>query len=731
MKKNILISKSKYVAGLQCIKYFWYLINNPEAIPPFDEVTQFRFQQGHDVGNLAKSLFPGGVEIAHGIDIEAELVRTRELTNLLSPAGDAANTSTRYPLFEPVFTYKNAFARADILEPSGTDAWNIIEVKSASSIKDINKHDISFQKYCYEGAGLKIDKCYLMYLNRSFIKNGPIDPHKFFAMDDVTAEAELYKANVEQNINIMLKVMGSVSCPEISIGKNCYNPYDCPLKQVCWSCLPENNVFELYRGMDLACYFYQSGITLIKDIPEDYNLSFAQKIQIECEKISSPRIDTEPITKFLDKFEYPLYFLDFETFATAIPMHDGTRPYQNIPFQFSLHVLNSLESEPQYYSFLAEGKGDPRKDLIDSLKDIIGDKGSIVVYYEAFEKNILKQVAELLPEYSMWIYSIIDRIIDLYEPFGNFHYYNPQQKGSASLKRLLPIFSSKRLDYLKIKNGQTACVYYLYIINNITNNARELKKHEIDKIKNALEEYCRLDAEGSIDIYVNLVKLEDKSSRLKKPIIFTEGKTDWMILKRAQDKLNIDLNLAFHESDKDLGCDKLLELCKNTSFLPHEYPITFIFDRDIIKIIKEADNEKDGFKTWGNNVFSIVLPIPFHRKDYSYIPIEMYFNDNEIKTKDNKNKRLFFTNEVEMTISPSNQEFLGYRKARVRKDEEYQKRILVKNIDKLRDSSGKSIAISKSRFAENIYRGIEPFNKFNYKEFQKIFSLIKKIIDKS
>src|SRR4030042_4884782 len=125
MDKNKIISKSKYVAGLQCLKYLWYLINDPQVIPPFDEVTLFRFQQGHDVGNLAKSLFPGGIEIEHGVDIEAELARARELVNL--------EGTTRNPLFEAAFIYKNAFARADILEPSGNGAWNIIEVKSASS----------------------------------------------------------------------------------------------------------------------------------------------------------------------------------------------------------------------------------------------------------------------------------------------------------------------------------------------------------------------------------------------------------------------------------------------------------------------------------------------------------------------------------------------------------------------------------------------------------------------
>lgn len=279
------ISKSKYVAGLQCLKYLWYLVNEPGAIPPFDEATLLRFQRGHDVGNFAKSLFPGGIEIEHGVDIEAELARARELANLDVPTSTVNNNRNTgpvesasrgtagsiHPLFEAAFTYKNAFARADILEPvflpfstfksaaptsitpatattttvstpfvstaaksASTTLWNIIEVKSSYSIKDVNMHDISFQKYCYEGAGLKINKCYLMYLNKDFIKDGPIrDPHQFFAVDDVTAETEIIKAGIEGKLNLMLEAISSKTCPNISTGRNCYNPYDCPLESVC------------------------------------------------------------------------------------------------------------------------------------------------------------------------------------------------------------------------------------------------------------------------------------------------------------------------------------------------------------------------------------------------------------------------------------------------------------------------------------------------------------------
>ncbi len=541
MDKNKIISKSKYVAGLQCLKYLWYLINDPEAIPLFDEITQFRFQQGHDVGNLAKSLFPDGVEIEHGVDIEEELARARELTNLataaipavdsdvVAPSNSNMTASTRYPLFEAAFTYKNTFARADILEPAGTDSWNIIEVKSASSIKDINKHDISFQKYCYEGAGLKINKCYLMYLNKDFIKNGPIDPRMFFIMDDVTAEAEILQEGVEQNVNLMLEAVSKGLCPEINIGKNCFSPYDCPLKEVCWSSLPKNNVFELYRGREAACYFYQNGIIEISEINETSMLSSIQLMQYRSVKENCEIIDRDRIRQFVKKLKYPLYFLDFETFATAVPLFDGLRPYQHIPFQFSCHVMQSPDAIPESLYFLAgDDKADPRIGFLESLKKALGydDKygdnkfgdpaastktstfattGSILVYYESFEKNILRELATVFPEHAWWIKNVIERIVDLYEPFGKFYYYSSAQKGSASLKNVLPALTGHSYDDLEIKNGQTASIKYLNI--TFLKDEKEPDKTQVDKIRKDLLDYCGLDTEGMIFILKELYKI--------------------------------------------------------------------------------------------------------------------------------------------------------------------------------------------------------------------------------
>jgi hypothetical protein len=605
MEKNRRISKSKYVAGLQCHKYLWYLMNDPQAIPPYDEVTEFIFQQGHDVGNLAKSMFPGGIDIEFGKDINAELAMARKLTNLDDPSsaidisvvndisavtgrtaatdrnavaaatdpavvvghtayaaaastdndnkrtGNAA-TRARFALFEPAFTYKNAFARADILEPTGTDAWNIIEVKSASSIKEINKHDISLQKYCYERAGLKIDKCYLMYLNRDFIKEGPIiDPHRFFIKEDVTAEAEILKEGVEENINLMLEAVNRTAPPEISISKNCYNPYGCPLKQICWNHLPKNNVFELYRGKESACYFYQNGVLEISQINELSMLTPIQLMQYNALKENSAYIDRDQIRRFLGKLRYPLYLLDFETFATAIPLFDGLKPYQAVPFQFSCHILNDCDNEPENISFLADGTEDPRIEFLENLKRALGygvnggsrkdrdwrslsgqskntdsypydnsgnnpgdnpdndrdenPRGSIVVYYESFEKNILKKLAEAYPQNTWWIEDAISRVVDMYEPFGKFYFYSSEQKGSASLKNVLPVFSSHGYDSLAIQSGQLASLRYLNIV--FLKGEKEPDTARIEKIRKDLLDYCGLDTGGMIYILKELYKI--------------------------------------------------------------------------------------------------------------------------------------------------------------------------------------------------------------------------------
>ena len=495
---KIIISKSKYLAGLQCLKYFWFLINAKEEIPQPDFVNRFIFNQGTLVGEYAKNLYPDGIDLGKIGDLKEQLVRTFELL------------SERRPLFEASVSSGNVYSRADILVPVNTDSWDIVEVKSSTQLKEEYIPDVAFQKYCFEKAGINIRKCYLTYINNQYVKKGDIYPPGLFKKVDITVQVDETLEEIGNRVQEMREVAAAKSPPEIIIGKQCSNPYICPLKDKCWKFLPDNNIFNLYGNKDKAIELYSEGILSIKDIPDRYDLNLKQQIQLECARTEKTKIDKDEISKFIKKLEYPLYFFDFETFSTAIPLYDGLKPYQRIPFQYSIHVLESIDGKAEHRDFLAEGLEDPRERLLSNLKQHLGDKGGVVVYYELFEKSVLRELAEAFPGYREWVDSIIRRIIDLYKPFGNFHYYNSSQKGSASVKNVLPAITDLSYEGMEIGNGLAASTYFLYICGRY--DAREdcPAEAEVERIRKLLIKYCRLDTGGMIHILRGLIKETEK-----------------------------------------------------------------------------------------------------------------------------------------------------------------------------------------------------------------------------
>jgi hypothetical protein len=310
--------------------------------------------------------------------------------------------------------------------------------------------------------------------------------------------------------------------PQVEISKNCYSPYECPLKKVCWDFLPEKNVFELYRGKDLAFSLYDRGIIEISQINETNILNPVQKIQHMTVRQKNTFINEDNIRHFLNRLKYPLYFLDFETFATAIPKYTGLKPYQNIPFQYSCNKIQSIfDTNQENFYFLADNDGsDPRKRFLKSLKKTLGyhitetggindikyPSGSVLVYYESFEKNILHELADAFPEHASWIEHAISRIVDLYEPFGKFYYYNSSQKGSTSLKYVLPALTGISYDDMEISNGQQASLSFLDI-SFLNGKDRGISQEHVNKIRKDLLDYCGLDTEGMIFILRKLYKL--------------------------------------------------------------------------------------------------------------------------------------------------------------------------------------------------------------------------------
>jgi hypothetical protein len=488
---NPFISKSKYLAGLQCSKLLWYYYNAKDEIPEVDAGTQAVFDQGILVGQYAKKLFPDGIEIKTE---HQDIYRTIEESQKA--------LIFRKPLFEAGFGYKNAYARADILCPVSKDAWDIIEVKSSTEVKDINLDDVALQRFVYEGAGLKIKKCWIYYINNKYVRQGKLEPEKLFAKQDITQEVAEHQQKIEEKLKEMALVIGLKKCPDIRIGPHCSNPYDCALIEQCWAFLPEHNIFTLTMIQKKKCFkLLEENITAIKELPSNFHLSERQKIQVKVVEKGNTHIDREKINDFLKRLKYPLYFLDFETLGTAIPVYDLSKPYQQIPFQYSLHVLSSPYAEPEHFEFLASDEQDPRPDILKNLKHLLGEKGSIVAYNTKFEKGRLKESSEAYPEYKAWYKSIIIRFIDLLSPFQRFYYYHPNQCGSASIKEVLPVLTGKNYNDMEIADGGTASAEYLRVTFGDVDSLE--RQHILEQLK----KYCGLDTMGMVWILDKLKEI--------------------------------------------------------------------------------------------------------------------------------------------------------------------------------------------------------------------------------
>ena len=480
----MLLSKSNYLLGLQCPKLLWTKVNAKERMPPIDEAIQYRFNQGHIIGDMATKLFDG-IKIPES-DFMGNIRKTEKVLKLGKT------------LFEPGIMVDNLYSRADILRPVG-DGWDIIEVKSTTRVKEQHITDLAFQKFVYEKKGLMINKCFLMHLNNQYVKQGEIDVKELFKIEDVTDDVKQISPTIEPNVKEMFAIISLPSPPNVELNRNCNSPYACPLTDDCWQ-LPKGNVFELYMDNVKGFELLENGIASLKDIPDDYKLTEKQGIQRECEKFKQIFVDKEKVKNWVSGLKYPLYFLDFETYNTAIPVYDGLRPYQRIPFQFSLHVIEKEGDTPKHISYLAEN-GDPRMTFLVSLQNVLGDKGTIVAYNMSFEKGVIAELAQMYPSFHSWAVDVSERFVDLIVPFRNFWYYSPRQQGSCSLKYVLPAVTGKSYEGMGINNGEAASLAFVNMMHG------EVSDENVKQTRSDLEKYCGLDTEGMVWIIDELKKI--------------------------------------------------------------------------------------------------------------------------------------------------------------------------------------------------------------------------------
>jgi hypothetical protein len=335
-----------------------------------------------------------------------------------------------------------------------------------------------------------------MHINRAYVRRGGLDAGELLIAEDVTDQVAECGEGIEDRIAAMFRTIGRKACPEVDIGPHCSDPYDCPLRDLCWrevNGVP-HNIFTLARLGARAWELYARGVIRSDRIPAGWKLSAQQRIQIEAERSGKPNISKDAVGRFLSSLVPPVFFLDFESFQTAVPLFDNCRPYQQIPFQFSLHVAHSLDAEPAHHSWLWDGRGDPRGVMLRELKRHLGDRGSIVAYNAQFEKSRLKESAAVFPEHARWVQGLGGRIVDLMLPFKSFAVYFPAQHGSASMKQVLPALTGRGYEGLAIADGNTAGIEFQRVMFT------KAGKPDREKVRRNLEEYCGLDTFGMLEI---------------------------------------------------------------------------------------------------------------------------------------------------------------------------------------------------------------------------------------
>lgn len=484
------LSKTLFLRGLQCYKALWLLKNRPELATEPDPALLRVFEIGEEVGRLACGLFSGGDEVKYVHDRNVMLRKTQELIK-----------SGMTTIYEATFRHDNVLIMVDILH-KGKDGWEIYEVKSATELKDINYSDLAIQYYVLSGGGLPIARASLVHINNEYVRNGEIDVQGLFTIENLTDEVRAAQGSIKRELADMRRALGG-GCPEIDIGPHCYDPYECDFISHCWAHIPENSVFDLRgRGVDKFAY-YKNGIIGFSDLGLE-DLNEKQRMQVEAELYNKDVIDKKGIKEFLDTFYYPLYFLDFETFRHAIPPFDGLRPYEHIPFQYSLHCLEDEDAEPRHYEFLAKEGVDQREELIKGLVSTIPDDACVIVYNATFELGVLNNLGEHFPRYREKLMNIRDNIVDLMLPFQRRHYYTKEMKGSYSLKYVLPaLLPELSHKDLAISDGQEASIIFstLHSIEN---------KEEVERIKKDLLEYCKLDTFAMVMMLKELKKISNR-----------------------------------------------------------------------------------------------------------------------------------------------------------------------------------------------------------------------------
>ncbi len=486
------LSKSKLMAYRQCPKRLWLEVHRPE-LREDSASTQASFAVGHQVGAIARRLYDPaeqGVLIDPQADgFDAAFAQTQELLQ------------SAQPIFEAGFRAEGVLAFADVMMPvdqEGTLTWRMVEVKSSTSVKDYHRDDAAVQSFAARASGVSLSKIAVAHVDSNWVYPGNEDYNGLLRENDLTDEVAARGEEVRRWIDDAQQIVAQPSKPCMATGKHCGHPYACGFHAYCRSQEPqaEQPIDWLPGRLSdmLKAHIEEQGIIELRDVPDEL-LNDKQRRVKTVTLTGETYFNSTATSQALAAYTLPAYFLDFETIQFAVPIWQGTRPYQQIPFQYSVHCLSGT-GELEHRSFLDLTGHDPSKAFAEALIAECGEHGPIFVYNAAFEKTRIRELSQRFPALAQPLLALNERMVDLL-PIAREHYYHPSQQGSWSIKAVLPALCPD-LNYAEldgVQDGGMAMNAYLEALAPQTSQAR---KHAIEQ---QLLAYCALDTYAMVRLW--------------------------------------------------------------------------------------------------------------------------------------------------------------------------------------------------------------------------------------
>lgn len=448
------ISKSDYMLYLRHPAWLWLKKNDPGKIPPVDAATQAMFDTGHAFEPYVESLFAEGVNL--GFSNYDEYLSLPHRTERVFEEGAAV-------VFQPRFVWNGFTCISDIVTVVEGKTIDLYEIKSSTRVKPDHLYDLAFQKTVLEGNGFIVRNLLVIHVNNQYVRSGEVNPKELTTFEDVTEQVDEIAITTPEYMQAAKQIVGQSEMPDP-------NPELAKLGS-------KSEWLKIYKNI----------------FPPEHKTWPAD---------TAPKVNKPELQRFLEQLQYPLYFFDYETMQGLVPYFDGQRPYQQIPFQYSLHTIRERGGAIEHKEYLHADNSNPAPKVAGRIVEDLGKAGSIVTWNMSFEKSVNADLGRMYPEYSERIAAINERVVDLITPFKSKWYDDPRCEGSASIKKVLPVLCPE-LSYkdLGIQDGNTAQRMWM---EAVLDGKRDGEK---DQILADLIEYCKLDTLAMVEIYKKLLEV--------------------------------------------------------------------------------------------------------------------------------------------------------------------------------------------------------------------------------